>query len=95
MTVKTQRESIYQPTQEGVLFPVLPTFDNPADELLHRKQRLVGACRAFALEGFDYGFAGHLTVRDPERPELYWTNPMCVHFAQVKLSNLILVDHTG
>lgn len=34
-------------------------------------------------------------MRDPERPELYWTNPMCVHFDQVKLSNLILVDHEG
>ena len=45
--------------------------------------------------GFDYGFAGHLTVRDPERPELYWTNPMCVHFDKVKMSNLILVDHAG
>jgi len=21
-------------------------------------------------------FAGHLTVRDPEHPDLYWTNPM-------------------
>ena len=51
MTDTPKRESIYQPTQEGVLFPVLPKFDNPADERLHRKQRLVGACRAFALQG--------------------------------------------
>ena len=55
----------------------------------------MAACRAFALERLDYGFAGHLTVRDPERPHLYWTNPMAVHFAQVKVSNLILVDHDG
>ena len=46
-------------------------------------------------EGFDYGFAGHLTIRDPEHPELYWTNPMAVHFSQVKVSNLILADHEG
>ena len=59
------------------------------------KERLVAACRAFALQGFDYGFAGHLTVRDPEFPDLYWTNPMCVHFSQVKVSNLILADHEG
>ena len=45
------------------------------------------------MHGFDYGFAGHLTVRDPERPQLYWTNPMCVHFSQVKMSNLVLADH--
>jgi ribulose-5-phosphate 4-epimerase/fuculose-1-phosphate aldolase len=73
----------------------MPEFNNDEDERRHRKERLVAACRAFALKDFDYGFAGHLTVRDPERPELYWTNPMCVHVAKVKMSNLILVDHQG
>lgn len=90
-----KRESIYQPTQEGRKFPELPVFATHAEERRHRKERLAAACRAFALQGFDYGFAGHLTVRDPEHPELYWTNPMCVHFANVKVSNLILVDHAG
>ena len=87
--------SIYQPTQAGRIFPDVPTFNDVDAERLYLKQRLVAACRAFALEGFDYGFAGHLTIRDPARPELYWNNPMCVHFAQVKVSNLILVDHSG
>ena len=76
--------SIYQPTQAGRIFPDVPTFNDVDAERLYLKQRLVAACRAFALEGFDYGFAGHLTIRDPARPELYWPNPMCVHFAQVK-----------
>jgi len=90
-----QRVSVYQPEQEGLKFPNLPVFSNVADERRHLKERLVAACRAFALHNLDYGFAGHLTVRDPERPELYWTNPMAVHFSQVKVSNLILVDHEG
>lgn len=89
------RNSIYQPEQEGLLFPEVPQFSSLTAEREHRKERLVAACRAYALEGFDYGFAGHLTVRDPENPELYWTNPMCVHFAKVNMSNLILVDHKG
>lgn len=89
------RVSIYQPEQKGLAFPEIPAFTDISAERLHRQQRLVAACRAFALEGFDYGFAGHLTVRDPEHPELYWTNPMCVHFAQVKVSTLILADHKG
>lgn len=88
-------KSIYRPKQEGLKFPVLPDFSTFAEERQHRKERLVAACRAFALHHLDYGFAGHLTVRDPEFPELYWTNPMAVHFSQVKLSNLILADHTG
>jgi len=92
-TVK--RISVYQPTQVGLKFPELPTFATHAEERRHRKERLVAACRAFDQQGFDYGFAGHLTIRDPEHPQLYWTNPMCVHFSQVKVSNLILVDHDG
>ncbi len=90
-----EKLSIYQPDQEGLIFPEIPEFKSAAEERDYRKRHLVAACRAFALESFDYGFAGHLTIRDPERPELYWTNPMCVHFSQVKMSNLILVDHDG
>jgi ribulose-5-phosphate 4-epimerase/fuculose-1-phosphate aldolase len=90
-----ERVSIYQPEQSGLVFPELKRFADLAQERRHRKERLVGACRAFAQQGFDYGFAGHLTVRDPENPGLYWTNPMAVHFSQVKVSNLILADHSG
>ena len=92
-TVK--RTSVYQPEQLGLTFPEIPEFKNHEEHRLYLKKRLVAACRAFAQQGFDYGFAGHLTVRDPERPHLYWTNPMAIHFNQVRLSNLILVDHEG
>lgn len=89
------RVSIYEPEQEGLIYPQLPTFSTIDAHRQHLKERLVGACRAFALQGFDYGFAGHLTIRDPAEPGMYWTNPMAVHFSQVKVSNLILADHTG
>ena len=87
--------SIYQPKQAGLIFPQVTVHETHAQERQHRKERLVAACRFFAQQGYDYGFAGHLTVRDPEFPELYWTNPMCVHFDQVRVSNLILADHKG
>lgn len=89
------RVSIYQPEQPNLIFPYEQTFSDAAQHRQHLKERLVGACRAFAQQGFDYGFAGHLTIRDPEHPHLYWTNPMAVHFNQVKVSNLILADHEG
>lgn len=89
------RESIYQPEQSGLIFPQLPEFNSLAEEREHRKQRLVAGCRVFAMNNFDYGMAGHISVRDPEHPNLYWTNPMAVHFSQVKVSNLILADHEG
>ncbi len=87
--------SVYEPEQAGLLFPQRPVFSDLAGERQYRKEHLVAACRAFAQHHLDYGFAGHLTVRDPEFPELYWTNPMAVHFSQVKLSNLILANHQG
>lgn len=87
--------SIYQPEQQDLIFPGMPSFSSPAAHRRHLQERLVGACRAFAVHGLDYGFAGHLTIRDPEHPHLYWTNPMAVHFAQVRVSNLILADHQG
>ena len=89
------RSSIYQPEQADRKFPQELKTNDPKILRQHRKKRLVVACRAFAQWNFDYGFAGHLTIRDPEHPELYWTNPMAVHFGQVKLSNLIMVDHDG
>jgi ribulose-5-phosphate 4-epimerase/fuculose-1-phosphate aldolase len=94
-TLTQERISIYQPEQSGLIFPERPLFTSHEDERTYRKQHLVAAVRAFAQHGFDYGFAGHLTVRDPENPHLYWTNPMAVHFSQVRMSNLILVDHSG
>lgn len=90
-----ERVSLYQPEQKGLNFPRIPRFSSVLEHRLHLKQRLVAACRAFALHKLDYGFAGHLTVRDPEHPHLYWTNGMCVPFSKVKVSNLILADHTG
>ena len=89
------RISIYQPEQEGLIFPEIPKFKDFREERAYRRTHLVAACRVFAKYGYDYGFAGHLTVRDPESPNLYWTNPMCVHFADITLSSLILADHRG
>jgi ribulose-5-phosphate 4-epimerase/fuculose-1-phosphate aldolase len=94
--LKTSEQiSLYQPKQQGLIFPKTPTFATHQEARKYRKEHLVAACREFARQGLDYGFAGHLTVRDPEHPHLYWTNPMAVHFAKVKISNLILVDHEG
>ncbi len=79
-------------------FPTVPgpeVFLNVEDERLHLKQRLAGAFRVFSKLGFDEGPAGHITARDPEHKDTFWVNPFGVHFSQVKVSNLIRVDHEG
>jgi ribulose-5-phosphate 4-epimerase/fuculose-1-phosphate aldolase len=62
---------------------------------LHRKQRLAAAYRLFGKFGFDEGVAGHITVRDPERTDHFWVNPMGISFKQIKVSDLMLVNHEG
>jgi len=66
-----------------------------AEERLHRKQRLAASFRLFGKFGFDEGLAGHITVRDPEQNDHFWVNPMGVSFKQIKVSDLILVNHEG
>ena len=44
------------------------------EERLRRKQRASAAFRLFAQMGFDHGVTGHVTVRDPQFPELFWVN---------------------
>lgn len=39
--------------------------------------------------------AGHISVRDPENPHTFWTNPLGVHFGLLKASDMILVDYDG
>ena len=75
--------------------PSIPVFKTLAEERLHRKQKLAGAFRLFSRFGFDEGVAGHITARDPECTDSFWVNPYGVHFSQVKVSNLIRVDHEG
>lgn len=60
-----------------------------------RKIKLAAALRLFGKLGFDEGVAGHITVRDPELTDHFWVNPMGRSFKQMKVSDLLLVSHTG
>lgn len=75
--------------------PQPPSFNNVDDERLHRKQRLAAALRLFALYGFDEGVAGHITARDPQYSDHFWVNPFGIYFGQIRVSDLLLVNHKG
>ena len=72
-----------------------PSFSSVADERLDRKQKLAATFRLFGKFGFDEGVAGHVTVRDPEHTDCFWVNPFGVSFKQIKVSDLLLVNHSG
>lgn len=69
-----------------------PTVD---EERRRRKQRLAAAFRLFGHFGFDEGSAGHITARDPERTDHFWVNPFGRNFKQMRVRDLLLVDHEG
>ena len=81
------------PKQVGLELPA--PFATVEEERLHRKQKLAGALRIFGRVGFGEGVAGHITVRDPEFPDLFWVNPFAISFRHIRVSDLILVDHNG
>ena len=75
--------------------PQPPRFANLAEERLHRKQRLAAGFRLFSKFGFDEGVAGHITARDPELTDCFWVNPFAMHFSQIRVSDLVLVNGEG
>ena len=72
-----------------------PQFSSVEEERLHLKQRLAASFRLFGRFGFSEGVAGHITARDPEFPDTFWVNPFAMSFNQIRVSDLIRVDHNG
>lgn len=89
-------ESVFGPRPDGVLIPEPPSFDSLEQERQYRKEQLAAGLRIFGRFGFSEGVAGHITVRDPERPnEWFWVNPFGMSFSRIRASDLVLVDHAG
>lgn len=76
-------------------FPQPPTFENKHEERDYLKGRLALAFRIFGRNHWDEGPAGHITLRDPIKPDHFWVNPFGMPFSHIKKSDLILVDHDG
>jgi ribulose-5-phosphate 4-epimerase/fuculose-1-phosphate aldolase len=75
--------------------PNPPTFETPAQERQHRKERLAAGFRLFSRFGFDEGVAGHITARDPELTDHFWVNPFGMHFGHIRVSDLVLINDQG
>ncbi|CAG9996097.1 unnamed protein product [Clonostachys byssicola] len=72
-----------------------PVFTDKYEEREYLKGRLALAFRIFGKFGFDEGVAGHITLRDPVRPDHFWVNPMGRAFSLMRRSDLILVNGNG
>ena len=79
--------------EKGSLLPV--ECKSPEEIRRHQLERLAAGFRMFSHFGYDEGIAGHITLRDPEYPHYFWVNPFGMHFGQICISDLILVDRDG
>ncbi|GAB7364853.1 hypothetical protein MBLNU230_g5646t1 [Neophaeotheca triangularis] len=88
---KTPLELICQgQTLPGI--PTFPTFDQHRRWML---SHMALAFRVFSRKGYTEGMSGHISVRDPEYPHLFWTNPLGKHFGLLKASDMIQLDYDG
>ncbi|CAG8111226.1 unnamed protein product [Penicillium salamii] len=76
----------------------LHQIPRPTDKVLERRwllEQMAGAFRIFAKLGFSDGSSGHISLRDPIEPHTFWINPYGVHFALLKVSDMVRVDEKG
>ncbi|KAJ4401526.1 hypothetical protein N0V91_007830 [Didymella pomorum] len=91
----TKEKTPLQAISQGVCLPGIPLFSSHDKERAWILNHMAGAFRVFARKGFTEGMSGHISVRDPENPHAFWTNPLGRHFALLEPSDMILVDYDG
>ena len=94
-TLSTTDEGIAQISELTRLKLAPPEFDDPAHARRHCKERLAASFRILARFGLTTGIAGHISARDPARPDHFWVNPLSMPFSQIRVSDLLLVDRRG
>ena len=68
-------KSALQAISQGVLLPGIPIFGSMEKQRHFMLEHMAGAFRVFARKGYTEGMSGHISVRDPENPHAFWTNP--------------------
>ncbi|KAF2143349.1 uncharacterized protein K452DRAFT_247843 [Aplosporella prunicola CBS 121167] len=84
-----------QAISQGTCLPGIPLFSDMDKQRHFILSHMAAAFRIFARKGYTEGMSGHISVRDPENPHTFWTNPLGRHFGQLKASDMILVDYEG
>jgi ribulose-5-phosphate 4-epimerase/fuculose-1-phosphate aldolase len=72
-----------------------PHFSSGEEARKYIKKRIAGVFRIFGARGFGEGVAGHISVRDPERPDHFWVNPFGRAFQVIRPQDLLLVSQDG
>ena len=72
-----------------------PSFGSAGELRLFRKRRVALGYRVFAALGWGHTGDGHITARDPERPDHFWLLGHGVPFGSATVDRLVLVGPDG
>jgi ribulose-5-phosphate 4-epimerase/fuculose-1-phosphate aldolase len=72
-----------------------PPIAEPEQLQAHRKSRLALAYRVFGAMGWGSLGDGHISARDPERPDCFWLGRYGVPFRYMTTDDLVLVRADG
>ncbi|KAL4906688.1 hypothetical protein BDW74DRAFT_136579 [Aspergillus multicolor] len=92
---QNKKETALEKISQGTPLPGVPMFTDIELQRQYMLNHMAGAFRVFARHGFVEGMAGHISLRDPEFPDRFWTNPLGLHFGLINPSDMILVDEAG
>lgn len=74
-TPTTKSSALEALSQGTTALPGIPQFTDIEKRRAYALNHMAGAFRVFARQGFVEGLAGHISLRDPEFPDRFWTNP--------------------
>ncbi|SPO05144.1 related to novobiocin biosynthesis protein novR [Cephalotrichum gorgonifer] len=78
-----------------VKLKAVPTFTDFASHRRWQLEHMAAAFRHWGRSGYVEGMSGHISVRDPEHADAFWTNPLNINFGLLKASDMILVNLDG
>lgn len=64
-----------QAISQGVPLPGIPSFTSIDRKRRWMLEHMAGAFRVFSRNGYSEGMSGHISLRDPEHLDCFWTNP--------------------
>lgn len=70
----------------------IPTFVNHQFHREHILLHMAAVFRNWARMGYTEGISGHISVRDPERPDCIWMNPIGKHFGLMNASDMVCLE---
>ncbi|KAI6805456.1 arad-like aldolase/epimerase [Hortaea werneckii] len=92
---EVEKKTALELISQGATLPGIPKHPTFTAHRTWMLEHMALAFRVFARKGYTEGMSGHISVRDPENPHTFWTNPLGKHFGMLKASDMILVDYDG